>query len=83
MIKYLEDGYKIPIKHKHGIDTHFKEISKEEYFRLERLPLGLINHEVEEGLDDSIIYGYGFYGAHLECIDGRYYVAIRIGNSCD
>lgn len=39
----------------------------------------------EKLIDDSIRYGYGFYGVNSEPYqeDGKWYIDITIGNSCD
>lgn len=82
MINYLEGG-KTFTKKGNIINQVFKEISREEYIRLNKMSVGELSDTVFETLDKSIIYGYGFYGASVCTEDGRYYVKIRQGNTCD
>ena len=82
MVNYLEGG-KTLTKKGNVINQVFKEIDQEEYIRLNKMSVGELSDAVFENLDKNIIYGYGFYGASLSIEDGRYYVKIRQGNTCD
>lgn len=82
MINYLPGGRTFT-KKSSTIDTVFKEISKEEFYRLNELSVGEVSDMVFETLDRNIIYGYGFYGATVVADDDGYYIKIRQGNTCE
>lgn len=58
-------------------------ISKEEYDRYREMTVGERNAVIEEALPDYIILGYGYYGCSLREENGKYYLRISIGSSCD
>lgn len=66
-----------------GIDTHFKEITKEEYDRLSGMTYEEVNKEITDGLSPEIKWGYGYYGHILTEADGMYFLGMKIGGSCD
>lgn len=47
------------------------------------MPVSRLNAEIEKTLPDSILMGYGYYGAYTAILDGKYYVCIKTGSSCD
>lgn len=82
MINYLSGGRTFTRKGR-VINTVYKEISKEEFERLNAMPIGEVSDMVFNSLDKSIIEGYGFYGASACVDDDGYYIKIRQGNTCD
>lgn len=79
-INYVPDGE----TYSNGgyIITTYREISAEEYVRLDALPN--LDSAFNETLPDSIICGYGYYGCgiiHRE--DGKYFFYWKRGSSCD
>lgn len=65
--------------------TGYHEITQEEFDRLSAMTYGERSAEIEKGLSDSIKYGYGYYGHDLwkNPEDGKCFLGITSGNSCD
>lgn len=82
MINYIDggDNYKILGV---GINTHCFEIPKHEYDRLANMNKRDVREEVEKSLPEHIRFGYGYYGCSLRTKDDKYYLAVKIGNTCD
>lgn len=60
------------------------EISKEEYDKLQHMDYERQHEELfPNGVPDAWEYGYGYYGHSVYEKDGKFYVAFKIGNSCD
>ena len=57
------------------VDVNY-EISKEEYKKAQEEGAYSLIHE-------SIVMGYGAYGAHVYEEDGKYYLSYTRGSSCD
>jgi len=83
MINYLENGNRFSLPYGAGIKASYREIPKEEYDRLCKLSRKEFTEEVEAGLDEAILCGYGFYGCDVTVRDDKYYLIKRIGTSCD
>ena len=71
--------------HSAGTHTDFYEISEEEYKRITAIDnyRGKLNSEYEARMPVGFRWGYGFYGANVTDIDGKYYYTISTGNSCE
>lgn len=59
------------------------EISKEDFEKYREMGNAFSGWYGENKVSDSVRMGYGYYGAFLEEGDGKYYVVVRMGNSCD
>ena len=85
-IQILEDGDNY-VSGGCGVSTYYYEISKEEFDRVKSIEgwQSKLTAEYEETMDDSIRYGYGFYGCGIceSMTNGQYYFFTKIGNSCD
>ena len=70
-----------------GVNSHYYEITKEEYDRITAIEnyKSELTAEIESQLSDSIRLGYGFYGCGLteDTDKGKCYYFEKIGNSCD
>lgn len=68
-----------------GTNSHYCEISKEEYERVTAIEgwQGKLDSEYRETMSDDIRWGYGFYGCNVCQIEDKYYYSVCIGNSCD
>ena len=82
MIKYVKDGHSF-VSGGSYTSTHYREVDKEEYERLQKMSYGERTEEIEEDLSASIKYGYGYYGHNLCKENGKFYMGITSGNSCD
>lgn len=84
-IQTLENGEHFT-SHGCGVNSHYYEISKEEYERVTAVEgyKGKLDSEYESTMSDAIRWGYGFYGCNVVAdSDGKYYYMVKIGNSCD
>lgn len=83
-IQTLENGETFT-RHGCGTNSHYREISKEEYERVKSFEnyIGRLNAEYKETMSDDIRWGYGFYGCNVCQIEDKYYYSVCIGNSCD
>lgn len=59
------------------------EISKEEYNKYKEIDISERNAVVRATLPEYIIFGYGYYGSFLTEENGKYYLCLNIGSSCD
>lgn len=68
-----------------GTSTNFKQITKEEYDRYSAMSNGELSALIESGLDDSVRWGYGYYGceSYHDAEQDLYFLGICTGNSCD
>jgi len=82
MVNYIKGGNHHKVNGI-GINTHYFEIPKEEYERLNAMDRRQASEEVIESLLDSIKYGYGYYGHCLRIKKDKYYIGIKVGSSCD
>lgn len=62
------------------MDTIKREVTPEQYAQYAAMSPGELDSAIEKTLPDSILMGYGYYGAYLS--EGRY-VNIKTGSSCD
>lgn len=60
-----------------------REISKERFYELSKLPHYDFQNKVESTIPDEWQYGYGWFGASLIEEDGKFYIEHKIGNSCE
>lgn len=83
-IQTLENGETFT-RHGCGTNSHYREISKEEYERVTAIEgwQGKLDSEYRETMSDAIRWGYGFYGCNVCQIEDKYYYSVCIGNSCD
>lgn len=65
------------------MDTMYREVTKEQYEKYKAMHPGVLNNTIERTLSDDILCGYGFYGAYTVALDGKYYVCIKTGSTCD
>ena len=66
-----------------GTDTFYREISKEEYYRLSAMSYADVDLEIKKNLSSAVIYGYGYYGHALLEENKMYFLGTTTGNSCD
>lgn len=83
MIKFTENGDRFKGERENFTHTYWVEIPQSEYERVKGLTKLQLYDEVYPALPDSTKYGYGYYGSELRIKDGKYYVSICEGNSCD
>lgn len=83
MITFVENGNTLPSTRERFTHTYWKEIPQSEYERLKNIPRKELWDEVYPTLPDSTKFGYGYLGSELKEVDGKYYVSICEGNSCD
>lgn len=61
-----------------------REITKEEYDKLKKLPYSKQEKELfPNGIPVDWACGYGYYGHGLIERDGKFYACFTIGSSCD
>lgn len=65
------------------MDIIEREITAEQYAGYKAMTPGQLNHAVEETLSEDIVCGYGYYGSSIGLKDGKYYLFIRTGSTCD
>lgn len=82
MVNYIKGGNHHKVNGI-GINTHYFEIPKEEYERLEAMDKREAGEEVENSLPSDIKFGYGYYGFCLRTKKDKYYLAVKVGNTCD
>ena len=82
MIDYVKNGDSFTSAGRYT-STHYREITKTECERLQKMSYGDRTAEIKAELSDSIKYGYGYYGHALCEKHGKYYLGIESGNSCD
>lgn len=67
-----------------AIETHYKEIDSSLYNEYSKMDYGELSKIVEDGLNDIVKYGYGYYGACLrKDEDGICFLGTKMGRSCD
>ena len=83
-VNILKDGERF-VNRSCGTNTHYYEISKEEYLRIIAMDnwRGVIREWADRDMPDFIRWGYGFYGCDLMMMDGKYFYSETIGSSCD
>ena len=59
------------------------EITPEQYAAYKAMTAGELNRTIENGLPEEIVCGYGFYGASIREHNGKFYLLIKTGSSCD
>ena len=66
------------------MDTIRNEISKEEFEKLQAMSYAEQKAEIfPNGIPESWVMGYGYYGHSVFEQNGKYYVQYKIGSSCD
>lgn len=83
-VETIKDGDRFT-RHGCGTNTTYYEITKAEYERITAVEnyRGELNSTYEANMDDSIRWGYGFYGCGVAKVDDKYYYTVCIGSSCD
>ena len=82
-INYVENGHCFSGYHGEGVRSYYREISQAEYDRLSGLSYKELDNLVESTLDQAVLCGYGYYGCGLLQRQGKYYLYINKGTSCD